>query len=242
MTGQKQTWNTTASLFIAGAMLGCGGSQGTNPGDMSAEQHEVTAGQEQAAAQQHEGQYTPGATAETKTCNKSFCWTSVTNPTQQHQSDATEHRELAEKHRAAAQALRDAEAKSCIGISEEDRDQSPFYHKDDVSSVAKVEKTVQRGNIKAGQLAGGRAVFRAVPGLTAEWMQRLVNCHVARAASVGYDMPEMAYCPLMVKGATAAVSSAGDGFTVEVTSDDLATAQEIWKRMEALKPGQPATP
>ena len=230
-----KTWLWTASVLVIGA--GCASSQGTRPHDMSTAQHEAAAQQEQAASEQHGAQYDPSATAENRICGRgSVCWTSVSNPTDQHKSDASQHRELAEKHRAAAQALRDAEASSCSGIDQPDRDESPFYHREDITSVSKVERPVQRGNTRAGELAGGRAVFRAVQGLTAEWLQRVVNCHIARAASVGNSMPEMPYCPLTFKGVKATVSSTGDGFAVEVTSEDATTAAEIWKRMQALAP------
>lgn len=224
-------------ILISAALLGaCSKSEGTEPHDMTVAQHEVAAGGERTAAEQHGAQYDPNANRPATTCNRSVCWSSDVNPTQQHSSDMATHRELADKHRAAAQALRDAEANACAGIAEEDRDVSPFYHREDITSVSQVNGSVQRGNTKAGQLEGGRAVFRAVPGLTAEWLQREVNCHLARAAAVGYDPAQMPYCPLQLKGVVAKVSSVGDGFAVEVTSDDATTAQEIWRRMQTLHP------
>ena len=77
-------------------------------------------------------------------------------------------------------------------------------------------------------------MFRALPGLTVEWLQHEMNCHSARAAAVGFSMPEMAYCPLMLKGAKATVSSAGDGFAVRIESDDPDTAKQILTRAQAL--------
>jgi hypothetical protein len=200
---------------------------------MSAAQHETTAGQEEQAAQGHSEQYNPEAKVTTQRCSRAVCWSSDINPTEQHKADAAEHHELAEKHRAAAQALRDAENASCAGLDEPDREASPFYHREDIASVSKVEKSVMKGRVQVAQLAGGKAVFRAVQGMTAEWLQRLVNCHTARAAAIGYSMPEMNYCPLVLKGISATVSSTGDGFAIEVTSEDAATAEEILKRMQA---------
>jgi hypothetical protein len=213
--------------------IGCGGSQGTDPHDMSVAQHEATAGQEEQAAQGHGEQYNPEAKTATQRCSRAVCWTSEVNPTDQHKADAAEHHELAEKHRAAAQALRDAETSSCAGLDEPDRDTSPFYHREDIASVSKVERSVMKGRVQVSQLAGGKAVFRAVQGMTAEWLQRVVNCHTARAAALGHQVPEMSYCPLVLKGITATVSSTGDGFAIEVTSEDAATADEILKRMQA---------
>lgn len=77
-------------------------------------------------------------------------------------------------------------------------------------------------------------MFRAVPGLTAEWLQRLLDCHLARNAAVGYDMPEMADCPLAVRGVKVTVVSAGDGFAVELASDNDAVAAEVLRRAQKI--------
>jgi hypothetical protein len=113
---------------------------------------------------------------------------------------------------------------------------SPFYHREDIASVARIERDVRRSEAKAGELAGARAVFRASPGMTAEWLQRLVDCHLARASALGHQMPEMSYCPLVVQGAKALVTSMDGGFAIDVTADNNTAAEEIWRRVEALAP------
>jgi hypothetical protein len=76
--------------------------------------------------------------------------------------------------------------------------------------------------------------IRAVPGLTAEWLQRVVDCHVARNAALGHVVPEMPYCPLVPKGVHATVSSVHGGFAVAIRADDGEGAQEVLRRAEAL--------
>jgi hypothetical protein len=71
--------------------------------------------------------------------------------------------------------------------------------------------------------------------LTAEWLQRVVDCHIARNNALGNNMPEMAYCPLVPKGVTAKVASLGNGFAVTIESKDPASAQEVLRRAQALK-------
>ena len=78
--------------------------------------------------------------------------------------------------------------------------------------------------------------FRAVQGMTAEWLQRLVDCHLARNASLGHVVPEMPNCPLVPNGAEAHVSSTGNGFAVIIQSSDPATAREILARANRLVP------
>ena len=229
----------TPRIFASAVVLALAGcaSPGTAPQDMSATQHEAMAKQEDTAAADHAAQHDPNATAKTERCPRGQsipCWTSTANPTQKHASDAESHKEMAAKHRAAAGALAQAEATACSGIDAEDRDESPFYHREDIASVAPIERNVTQGRQSTTVGAGATVTFRAVPMLTAEWLQHEVNCHLARGASMGFNMPEMSYCPLMLKGVKATVSRAGDGLAVQVTSDDASTAKEILSRAQAL--------
>lgn len=234
---------TTFAAGISALVLGCAADPGTKPHDMSVAQHEAAANQEKQAAEGHADRHDPAATAKSTQCSgKGGCWTSVSNPTAHHGDDAKRHRELAQKHRAASAALADAEARACTGISEDDRDMSPFHHREDIDSVSPLIEEQKAGKGVIKKEVGVTVVFRAVPGLTAEWLQRVVDCHLARAAAVGHEMPEMSYCPLVPKGIKAKVTSAGNGFAVNVSADDAATIAEIKKRGEALKGGTMTAP
>jgi hypothetical protein len=207
---------------------------------MSAAQHEQAAAAHEAQATGHAEQYNPNAQTQTSNysnesqCSYGGCWTSVTNPTKQHMEDAEKHRKMAADHRAASQSLRDAEARACAGISNDDRDISPFYHREDITSVQPAY--IRRVGKQAGdEQVGVIVTFRAVRGVTAEWLQRVVDCHIARNNALGNDVPEMPYCPLVPKGITAKVSSTGDGFAVRIEATDSSTIKEVLRRAQALK-------
>jgi hypothetical protein len=225
----------TYAACISALVLGCAADPGTKPHDMSQAQHEAMAKNEEKAADTHADQHDPSAAAKSTQCaGKGGCWTSASNPTAQHADDAKRHRELAQKHRAASTALADAETRACSGVPEEDRDMSPFHHREDIESVSPLVEEVKSGKGVVKKEIGATIVFRAVPGLTAEWLQRVVDCHLARAAAMGHDMPEMSYCPLVPKGAKAKVASAGNGFAVNVSAEDSATIAEIKTRAASL--------
>lgn len=215
----------TLLLAISLAAFGCASTPGARPEQMSAAAHEQAARQHAAEAAAIEA----GCT----NANAAICWTSVGHPTPETRQRAETHRRMAADHRAASQTLRDAEARACAGIPEGDRDESPFQHREDIESVSPL---YMRLSAKAGgqRLVGATVRFRAVPGMTAEWLQRIVECHIARNAAMGYAMPEMSECPLMIKGASATVTSTGDGFAVDIRSDDLDAATDIRRRAEAL--------
>jgi len=202
---------------------------------MTLAQHERAATTHEKEAQSHQAAYRPDAEPRPSECySDAVCWAS--NPTAEHRADAEKHRKMAADHRAASAELRAAEMRSCTGVAVADRDASPFGRRDDITEVtAATMKTPDWGNTQPSTLVGATITFRAVPGLTAEWLQRIVDCHLARNNSVANDMPEMSDCPLAPKGVTATVRSAGAGFAVTVESNDPATAKEVLRRAQALK-------
>lgn len=230
---------TLAALAFACAQQ----TPGANPHDMSTAQHEAMARQERAEAESHSARYDPNADRQRSQCRAGgaaadvaadACWTTTTNPTKEHLQHAEEHRKRAADHRAASQALREAEARACVGLSDTDRDQSPFDHREDIASVEELYSPSSGGKSPTKRFEGATVTFRAVPGMTAQWLQRVIDCHLARNAALGHDVPEMAYCPLVAKGVTASVTPTQTGFAVAIHASDTETAREVWRRAQSL--------
>lgn len=182
-------------------------SDGTRADDMSAEGHEAAA----------------------------VHWVSAANPSSQDQAKYQKARALAARHRSAAQALVEAEARACGGVALDDRDISPFARSRDIESVSEVlQGSPQQDNSISPARRGASIKFRPVPGLTRERLQRIIDCHVARNASLG--SPGEIPCPLALKGVTAVVRQDRGSLVVEVTSPDSAVATEILTRSRRLGP------
>lgn len=192
---------------------------------MSATQHETAARAEEKSAEQATLQ--PAAI-------RGVGWTSVIRPNESESREADRHRVRAADHRRGSEALRNAEASACDGLSSDDRAISPFEHLEDIEGVVPLNEKHFGGKQSYETTAGASVRFRAVPGMTPEWLQRLVDCHLARNAALGHTVPEMPDCPLVPKGTTAKVSSAGNGLTVAIRSDDSTAAQEILARAQRL--------
>jgi hypothetical protein len=221
---------------------GCASTPGASPHDMSAPQHEAVAADQERIAAAHGAQYDPDAGVEHEHCHSArapddACWTSIRNPTAEHLEEARKYRTMAADHRAASQALRDAEARACVGISEEDRDASPFTHRED---IARVRPLIERSGPRSmPRTVGAVVTFVAVPGMSVAWVQRVVDCHLARNAALGHVVPEMPNCPLVPKGVSARVTAMPGGFEVAVRAEsafDQETAGEVLRRAQALKP------
>ena len=80
-------------------------------------------------------------------------------------------------------------------------------------------------------------MLRAEPGMTAEWLQRVAECHMNTVSQT--NAWDLSSSPLDVKGALISVQSAGDGFTVDITSADVKVAREILRRAQALNATRP---
>lgn len=227
---------------LGGALLLMGCASHPRPHDMGVAEHQAVATAEEQAASAHAAQYAPNASETVDRCTTIgpaeptgySCWTSSRNPTAHHLDEAKRLHELAAQHRAASQALLDAEARACTGLSAEDRDISPFAHREDIARVEPLTESVNTGWEPATRLAGAVITFRAVPGMTGPSLQRVIDCHLARNAALGHVVPEMPWCPLVPKGVSAKVVPSDGGFAVYVRSSDPASSQEVLRRAQSL--------
>lgn len=224
-------------------LAACGGTRppGAHPHDMSAREHDREATSHEATAAEHEARYEPGI-ADPCDPRLATCWTAMRTGTEQHRDEAEHHARVAAAHRRASAALREAEASACAGVSSTDRDTSPFLRIDDISRVEPLTVQVATGAGMRTDTLGAVVSFRAVPGMTAPRLQRIIDCHLARNAALGHAVPELPDCPLVPHGARAIVRPTGETFAVEIRGDDIASAQEILARAKRLRPDRTATP
>lgn len=205
---------------------------GTRPTDMSIQDHEAMARQAEGKAKLQESRGDVRESAPSRCGGRATtepCWTSSAAITPQF----SRYRKIAAEHREAAQALREAEAAACANIAEHDRDVSPFAHDAEVVETHRLTSPPVDG-ASTPTLRGAAVTVRAVPGLTKDYLDRVIGCHMARNASMGFEMPEMAFDPLAVKGATTDVVPVDGGFRVDIVAEDRAAIAEIAKRADAL--------
>ena len=237
----RKSWRGHLFAFVATAAAACATSTtpGARPEQMSRIEHERVAQREQAVAAEHAAQFNPtekgGVCFALITHQPLPCWRSVTNPTQHHLEEAWAHRKAAADHRAASETLRSVEASACAGVADEDRDMSPFDHREDIARVEALSPPALKS--ASWVESGAKISFRPRPGLTQDKLQRIVDCHLARNAALGYEVPEMPNCPLALKGVHATVApSMEGGLSVTIHSDNPVTAKQILDRANALAP------
>jgi hypothetical protein len=79
---------------------------------------------------------------------------------------------------------------------------------------------------------GARIVVASRAFVTADWLQHVIDCHIAARVATG----KKAQLPLDVDGAQAHVMRSRGGLTVDVTARDARGAREILSRALALAP------
>lgn len=203
---------------------------------MSVAQHELLAADLDKSAQATEKKYDPYADQSSMCLSSAIhatgrpCWSSVKNPTRSYLAHADDHRRLAAAHRDVAQSLRDAEMRACASVPADDRDESPFDHRED---ILRIEPLLSASSAVAWT-EGVVVTFRDVPGISVDWLQNVMDCQIARNAALGNDVPELQRCLLVPRGVRAKVTKARDGFAVVIRASDEDTANELLRRGEAI--------
>lgn len=216
---------------LAGALVSCASASGTAPHDMSAAAHEAAAAGEEKAGMDEWARYDPNAWRG-RDCRgirlgelRPVCWSEPRNPTARYLDEAERRRTLAERHRAASKALRDAEAIACGEVAVADRDESPFLRREDILWIEPVREHER--------VAGAAVAFRRVPGLDATVLRDIASCHAARNAVLGHARSESSWCPLAIPGISIDSTERAGGVVLLITSPDDDRAAEVLRRARA---------
>jgi hypothetical protein len=159
-----------------------------------------------------------------------IAWSAGTAPPAEEQRVAA-LREAARLDRAKSPLLVAAERAECQGLSDDDRDVSPFFH---VRDVVDVEPLRAPAGTTPGRLEGAMVIFRRIEGLTAARLQRMTDCQSARDVALGYAAPEIQWCPLAVRGVVAHVEPDERGLRVLLSATGPDGAVETYGRAMAL--------
>jgi hypothetical protein len=133
-------------------------------------------------------------------------------------------------HTSGARAA-EVEASACSDVPAAERDLGPLGHRD---RIAGVEVLQDRLYPKQMPQPSGVAVYvRATPGMTEQWLDRVLECHLAHRAAIAGTTEDRSD-PFLVEDARIGVSPTSDGFRIAITTRDVAAAREIIGRARAV--------
>jgi hypothetical protein len=147
-----------------------------------------------------------------------------------HESAARTDPAESQQHLEAARQLHDQEQAACYGVPETDRVEGPLARPERIAGIQVVR---DRGEFPKAPLrpVGVAIDVRAEPGMTQQWLGRVIACHMAHVAVAGRD-PQPS--PLSVLNARVSVSSTSVGFRVTVTSPDRDVARSVVDKGQEL--------
>jgi hypothetical protein len=116
-----------------------------------------------------------------------------------------------------------------------------------VDSVEPAYSYVQSGPMAPeARMRGARIHVRPMPGMSRESLTRMLECHEARAVLGGAPLPDADPFALPLRWLDIDVDSEGDGFVVQVRTDDFVAARKVLERAKsyaaATRSGQPLPP
>jgi len=205
--------------------VSCASGEATRP--MSANEHEAIARTDRQRANEKDSQARTACPGDESSDACHRYWTSFRNPTRKRFQEADKYRREAERHTSASRELRDAESRACMGLSVDEREVSPFFHEDDIVSVAKVALDAPHD-----VLTGARVVFRQLPEMTPARLQRELDCEAAHDAVVGYSQNDRSV--VAIEGVVTFVHPVETGLAVEIRPHDAAGSRILGQRVDAL--------
>ncbi len=151
---------------------------------------------------------------------------------------ATQHAQPWGVTEAQAQSASD-QTEGCANVTEQDFNSIRFVPGSSAfTRVEPMHRYLPAGSEGMGAepptLTGATLIMPASRGLTAEWLQHVVECKMARDDSAGAPYLERTTSPLALKDITATVRSVGDGFAVTIESTNENSAKEVLRRARAL--------
>jgi hypothetical protein len=207
--------------------VSCASGEARRP--MSANEHDAVARTDLQRANEKDSQARTACPGDDSSDACHRYWTSFRNPTRKRFQEADKYRRDAERHGAASRELRDAENRACMGLSVGEREVSPFFHEDDIVSVAKVAI-----DAPSDVLTGARVVFRQLPDMTPGRLQRELDCEAAHDAAIGFSNLQDDQSLVAVQGIVAFVHPVAAGLAVELRPRDAAGSRLLGRRVDAL--------
>lgn len=180
-----------AAVGMIALVVSCASQKtaGSDPDDMSVEEHREAAEKEEEKAEKHREQYDPSA-KETKRRAQAGnpeagieYTTTEYNPTTQHLEEAKTYEEHAKQHEQAAQTLLEFENEQCAKFPEKTRAQCPLM-----------------GQVRAVEEVDGGAKLMIAEGVALDAIADHMRCHFAFARTEGYEGMET--CPLYLNDLT----------------------------------------
>jgi hypothetical protein len=125
-------------------------------------------------------------------------------------------------------------ASLCAGVPDAERSHPSVLQPPELEYVRQAmgEKRLIKTTIQ--ELRGAELVVRAAPGLTRQWMARVLRCHIAYEDVTGLSLPEASLDPFRVDTAEVSFDETETGFLIRIRATNKSDGEEILARAQRL--------
>jgi hypothetical protein len=136
---------------------------------------------------------------------------------------------------ATPKATPDQVAAICSGIPEKEWQRPIFFQASDIEGIRPFMGERRYIKFTLPELRGADIFVRAGPGITKQWVARVIRCHVAWHDVYGPASQESFEDPLVVGRPDLSFMDNEIGFVIRIAGHDKAEGEEILRRAQMLR-------
>jgi hypothetical protein len=133
-------------------------------------------------------------------------------------------------------ASADDVANLCAGVPDAERDHPSMLQPPELEGVRKSMGERHMIKYSVTELRGAELLVRPSPGISRQWIARVIQCHVAYRDLPGARVPETLSDPLLVDEATVSFGETDTSFVIRIQGETMAEGEEILARAQRLVP------
>jgi hypothetical protein len=131
-------------------------------------------------------------------------------------------------------ATADEVANLCAGVPDAERDHPSMLQPPELESVRRSMGERHFIKYSVPELRGAELLVRPSPGVSRQWIARVIRCHVAYRDLPGTRVPETAADPLLVDNAEVSFGETETSFVIRIQGSTMSEGEEILARAQRL--------
>jgi hypothetical protein len=130
----------------------------------------------------------------------------------------------------------DEVANLCAGVPDAERDHPSMLQPPELEGVRKSMGERHMIKYSVPEVRGAELLVRPSPGISRQWIARVIQCHVAYRDLPGGSSPESLSDPLLVDEAKVSFGETDTSFVIRIQGETMTEGEEILARAQRLVP------
>jgi hypothetical protein len=131
-------------------------------------------------------------------------------------------------------ATPDEVASACAGVPDVERDHPSMLQPPELEGVRQSLGEQRYIKFTRQELRGAELLVRPTPGVSRQWIARVIRCHVAYHELPGTNAPQALDEPLFVDDAQVTFDETDTSFVIRIQGSNRAEGEEILARAQRL--------